>query len=80
MTVPGDFDGDGLPDYAVFRPETGTWFWLESSTGDETWQMAGWGEAGDVPMPADYDGDGTTDLAVFRPATGQWLVRLSSGR
>jgi hypothetical protein len=59
-----DYDVDGRSDPAIFRPETGTWYLLRSSTGGKA---VPWGVAGDVPVPADYDGDGRTDVAVYRP-------------
>jgi hypothetical protein len=70
--VPGDYDGDGRLDAAVFR-SNGSWFIRQSSTGTQVTQALG-GVAGDVPVPGDYDGDGRTDAAIFRPGTATWYV------
>ena len=80
VPVPGDYDGDGQTDLAVWHPSDGNWYVLRSS--DEQYEVAAWG-AGyapyrDVPVPGDYDGDGKTDLAVFRRVNGTWLVKRSS--
>lgn len=64
--LPADFDGDGIGDLAVFRPNTGDWWWIRSS--DNVVDLVHWGLSGDVPVPADYDGDGKTDHAVYRRA------------
>ena len=45
-----DFDGDGRSDLTVWRPASGMWFWLTSSSG---WRSAGarqFGAAGDIPL------------------------------
>ena len=73
---PGDYDGDGSPDLAVYRATTGTWFWLESMTANQQYAYKGWGvqAEGDVPAPGDFDGDGLVDPTVFRPASGTWFI------
>mgnify|MGYP003694269467 CR=1 FL=1 len=68
--MPGDYDGDGRTDLAIYRPSTGTWTFRRSSSGNTTSQTIAWGLPNDVPVPADYDGDGITDLAVYRPVNG----------
>jgi hypothetical protein len=71
--APGDYDGDGSSDNAVFRD--GVWHISNSSNG--TYRAEQFGIASDIPAAADFDGDGKSDLAVFRPSTGVWYVRNS---
>jgi hypothetical protein len=63
--VPGDYDGDGTWDRAVFRD--GVWF-------VERTAPTFLGFVGDHPVPGDYDGDGVTERAVFRPSVGAWYI------
>lgn len=58
-----DFDGDKRADVSVFRPDSGYWYLLNSTTGFNSVQF---GVATDKIVPADYDGDGKTDIAVWR--------------
>ncbi len=77
--VVGDFDGDGKTDPTVYRPSTGGWFALKSSSNFTTPLVLGWGQAGDLPAVGDYDGDGKTDITVYRPSTQVWFVLKSGG-
>ncbi len=48
VPVPGDYDGDGKTDYAVWRQDTGYWYILRSSDGEAASQQ--WGTSEDKPM------------------------------
>jgi hypothetical protein len=73
--VPGDYDGDGKTDFAIWRPSTGDW-WIAYSSGGLGRIL--WGYSTDQPVPADYDGDGRDDLAIYRPSEGMWYIVRSS--
>jgi hypothetical protein len=73
-----DFDRDGRGDFAVWRPQTGDWFVLRSTTPKAAPFVKNWGLAGDAPVLGDYDGDGVGDLSVWRPGTGTWHALLST--
>lgn len=70
--VPGDYDGDGRDDLALYRDGTpGTTETLKSyffifRSSDATGQFIQFGTDGDQGIARDYDGDGRTDPAVFR--------------
>jgi hypothetical protein len=78
VPVPGDYDGDGNTDAAIFRPSTGLWYGPRTGAAQIVIQMI-LGQSGDVPVPGDYDGDGKTDPAIWRPSTGLFFVVKSGG-
>jgi parallel beta-helix repeat protein len=75
ILVPGDYNGDGKVEYAVWRPASGIWYILNEPG---SYSCAYWGKEGDTPVPADYDLDGKTDIAVWRPSEGVWYILPSN--
>jgi hypothetical protein len=80
--VPGDYDGDGECDPALYDPGKGNIRFLSSRDGlahpssslvtpESNWR----------PAPADYDGDGKMDVAWYAPRKhggGRWRIWLST--
>ncbi len=67
--APGDYDGDGKTDIALFSGKsfefsTGYWKWIRSRDGQVV--NFKWGYPTDLAAQGDYDGDGKTDVAIYR--------------
>ena len=75
MAVPGDYDGDGKADVAVYHDVSGTWYIFRSQLGFTTTVF---GFAGTLPATGDYDGDGKSDLGVYDPVQARWYLMKSS--
>ena len=52
MPVPGDYDGDGKTDLAVYHAATGNWYIQRSSDGQT--RVANWGWAAAMPVSVQY--------------------------
>jgi hypothetical protein len=50
VPILGDYDGDTRTDIVVYRPSTGHWFILKSSTGYAASVTYQWGTIGDIPL------------------------------
>jgi len=50
VPVPGDYDGDGRADLALFRPSSGDWFILQSSPNFTMSANHQLGMPGDIPV------------------------------
>ena len=86
LAVPGDYDGDGRTDFAIYRPSTATFFVLNSGGAEPL--IVNLGTVGDIPLLKsgrkavvnDFDGDGKSDPVVITPAraTATFLIPKSS--
>ena len=75
--VPGDYDGDGSLELAVWRYWNGTWYVREIGSDQTIVQQ--WGLPGDIPVVGDFNGDGSTDFSVFRPGVAFWFHNFGGG-
>jgi lysophospholipase L1-like esterase len=75
--VPGDYDGDGKADLAVYNLASGDWYIRRSS--DSSLLKQNWGWIAARPAPSDFDGDGKTDMAVYHRDSGRWYILQSNG-
>jgi CHRD domain/FG-GAP-like repeat len=84
--VPGDYDGDGKDDLALYRAGAtagaqSVFAILRSS--DSVAQFISFGLNGDQATDRDFDGDGKTDLAIYRRGVNPndqsvWWIRRST--
>lgn len=66
--APGDYDGDGTAEAAVFRDRSSLWS-IRNLT------RIYYGSVWDRSVAADYDGDGSADIGIFRPTVSLWAIK-----
>ena len=77
--VPGDYDGDGVWDKALYHQASGTWY-IQSGA-DTTILVWGtsWGGGTFQPVSGDFNADGRYEMAVYDAASGSWYIMNSDG-
>jgi len=78
MGPAADFDADNRSEIGIYRPSTGGWYLLQSSSAFTSGAGYAWGAAGDRPLLGDFDGDGKSDITVYRPANAYWFILKST--
>ena len=76
--VAGDYDGDGLWDYAIYDVNSGRWYIVNMHLEMLATGLL-WGAPGYLPVSGDFDGDGIHDLAVYNAAAAKWYIRTLGG-
>ena len=70
--APGDYDGDGMDDMALYRIDSTEWYIAGSNRGFFNFTF---GDAGRVGRSADYDGYGFDDVVAYNPDQ-TWDIRI----
>ena len=77
--VPGDFNGDGMSDMAVYHRKTGAWFIKTKAGATLAWNMV-WGHKNAHAVGfGDYNNDGSDDMAVYDPFASTWFIKTLAG-
>ncbi|NLB54588.1 MAG: hypothetical protein GX811_02265 [Lentisphaerae bacterium] len=81
--VPGDYNGDGIEDTALYEESSGNWYVAFAEADDssslsfnEPIQLGG---SGFMPVPGDFNNDGVSDLAVYHEETGICFIMTIDG-
>jgi len=74
-SMPGDFNGDGTDDIALFDASTAKWYIQSIATTNTFVNGRTFGYVGGTPIIGDFNGDGASDIGVFDPASNRWTAQ-----
>jgi hypothetical protein len=74
VPVPGDYDGDGRDNLAIWRPSEGK---FHINMPDNNHVYPSWGVAGDVPVSGDFNRDGRDDIGIWRPSEARFHLNIN---
>lgn len=73
VLLAGDWDGDGVDGFALYRPATRQFnFYQSMNETAAAFTTFDNGNVGDVPIAGDWDGDGRDGYALYRPSTREF--------
>jgi hypothetical protein len=82
IPVPGDWNGDGITEMAVFR---GSHTWYIDYNGNGVWdspfggdRIYTTGQPGDIPVFGDWNGDRLFEMGVFRPSNHNFYLDFNA--
>ncbi len=78
VLVPGDYDGDGRDEIAVYNQSDFTWYWRHAPDGPIS--SAKFGTKTGIPLPWDYNHDGRLDFAYWEPRENKIYVSFNRGQ
>lgn len=78
ILVPGDYDGDGRDEIALYNRNDFTWYWRHAQDG--LLSSAKFGTKTGIPVPWDYNHDGRLELAYWEPGEDNIYVSFSRGQ
>jgi hypothetical protein len=80
IPMPGDYDGSGKTELAVYMPSLGEFAYRPADGGADVivpFGIAGSGQT--LPAPGDYTGVGHDELAAYLPSQGVFAIRPDTG-